>query len=282
MPIVRREITKQKWETPENMIKEFIDNYEFLIEGEANQIIYGDLFPSSSPQSIFVFKVTGIPSLDQGGEWQELMTYKIGTIVPFSGSFSGTRGVPNVAYSGDPQRRPWAICDGNRYNGVQTPDLRGRGFIGVQSSDSGADDCSLQEAKGCMKGNISQAGNYAGADNLGLKEIHMPPHVHFYRSPTDITLGGTTVLQYQDNCCYTRRTGGISPRTECVACMRDHAHTNKATTRITTNRISASLSRDGWQPITYLSSGNLTSAVSGPHPNLPPYMVLNWKMFVGY
>jgi len=281
MPIVRQPISFPKWQTPETMIKEFIDKYELLLEGEPNQIIYGWLFPYTSPDSVFVYRVDESFWLYQQGDYQKVFPYKIGTIVPFFGT-PGVRGQSNVAFFANPEARPWALCDGQRYNNVQTPDLRGRGFIGFDTSDSGADDCTFQQQKGCMKGSITQTGNYAGADFLGLKEIHLPPHVHFYRSPEDIVVGGQNVLQYWDCCCQRVCSGGITPKCRWQGCWRDYAQSNTAPNKITTSRLSASLTNDGWQPRTYLNGQILTTAVSGPHPNLPPYMVLNWKMFIGY
>lgn len=282
MPIVRQPINFTRWETPETMIKEFIDKYELLLEGEPNQIIYGFLFPYSSPDSLFVYRVNRTMWLYQQGDYQAFSPYKIGTIVPFFGTPKSFQQDGTIAYPGDTEARPWAICDGERYNNILTPDLRGRGFIGFDGSDSGADDCSLQPQKGCMKGSITQAGNYAGADFLGLKEIHLPPHVHFYKNPENIAVGGQNILQYWDCCCQRVCSGGLTPKCRWQGCWRDYGQTNTAPTRITTNRLSASLSNDGWEPKTYLNGRVLTTSVSGPHPNLPPYMVLNWKMFIGY
>lgn len=276
MPIVRRSISLTKWEKPETMIREFIDKYELILEGQPNQIIYGSLFPYSSPDSIFIYRSNFTLWFYQEGDYKKDYSCKVGTIVPFTGDPT-SRG---VATSVNPNFRPWAICDGNRYNNIQTPDMRGRGFIGIDSSDSGSDNCSLQENLGCTKGNIAAAGNYAGADFLGLKEIHLPPHVHFYRSPEKIAVGGQNTLDKWEPCyyCIPKKKGGCECRGEFIP----YPNTNTAINRQFLTRITSSLSAYGWTGETFLNSRKLTTPTSGPHPNLSPYLVLNWKMFVGY
>jgi hypothetical protein len=271
MPIVRRELTKTVWETPETMIRDFVEHYELVLEGTPNQIIYGYSFPFSSPDSLFIYRVDESLWLYRNGDYLKVYPYRVGTIVPFYGS-PGVKSQSNVAYSGNTGARPWALCDGGTYNGIATPNLRGRGFIGVDSSDSGA----TSEANGFMHESISSVGNPAGADLVQLKEEHLPAHDHSYCSPADITAGGQAVSYYNVQICQ-----GSGKSRSCYNEQRPHPQSNTAQEKNTVTRYTTSMV--GW-------TGNITSfsesATSSPrqfvHNNLPPYIVLNWKMYVGY
>jgi len=271
MPIVRRELTKTVWETPETMIRDFVEHYELVLEGTPNQIIYGYSFPFSSPDSLFIYRVDESLWLYRNGDYLKVYPYRVGTIVPFYGS-PGVKSQSNVAYSGNTGARPWALCDGGTYNGITTPNLQGRGFIGVDSSDSGA----TSEANGFMHESISSVGNPAGADLVQLKEEHLPAHDHFYCSPADITAGGQAISYYNVQVC-----AGSGKSRSCWSEQRQHPQSNTAQEKNTVTRYTTSMV--GW-------TGNITSfsesVTSSPrqfvHNNLPPYIVLNWKMYVGY
>jgi len=273
MPIVRRELTKTVWETPETMIRDFVEHYELVLEGTPNQIIYGYSFPFSSPDSLFIYRVDESLWLYRNGDYLKVYPYRVGTIVPFYGS-PGVKSQSNVAYSGNTGARPWALCDGGTYNGIATPNLQGRGFIGADSSDSGA----TSEANGFMHESISSVSitSLAGADLVQLKEEHLPAHDHFYCSPADITAGGQAVSYYSVQVCQ-----GSGKSRSCYNEQRQHPQSNTAQEKNTVPRYTTSMV--GW-------TGNITSfsesATSSPrqfvHNNLPPYIVLNWKMYVGY
>ena len=271
MPIVRRELTKTVWETPEAMIRDFVANYELILEGTPNQIIYGYSFPFSSPDSLFIYRVDESLWLYRNGDYLKVYPYRVGTIVPFYGS-PGVKSQSNVAFSGNTEARPWALCDGGTYNGVATPNLQGRGFIGVDSGDSGA----TSEANGFMHEAISSVSGPAGADLVQLKEEHLPVHDHFYCSPEGITSGGTSISQYQVTIRY-----GCGKKTCSYQETRQHPQSNTAQEKNTVTRLTTSMV--GWTgAITSFSDSVSSSARQIVHNNLPPYIVLNWKMYVGY
>lgn len=267
MPIVRRELQKTLWETPENMIRDFVDHYELILEGTPYQIVYGYQFPFSSPDSLFIYRVDESLWLYKNGEYLKVFPYRVGTIVPFFGT-PGTRANANVAYYGNPAARPWALCDGGSYNGVQTPNMQGRGFIASDGGDSGA----TSESNGFMHESISSVGNLAGADLCQLKEEHLPAHYHKYSSPESISAGGQDVLYYSVQVCVPAGKGQ-----SCHNEQRQHPQSNNAQEKNSVTRITSSM--PGWTG-QIGSWGSPTRAIV--HNNLPPYIILNWKMYVGY
>ena len=271
MPIVRRELANLVWETPQKMITDFIDNYELILEGQPNQIIYGRSFPSSSPDSLFVYTANETVWLYRNGAYLQFYPHQIGTIVPFFGN-PGAGSQANVASSANPSIKPWALCDGNTYNGRATPDLRGRGFIGVDPSDSGAEN----EGAGFMHGSISTLNVYAGADLVKLKEEHLPVHGHYYSSPEDIAKGGQTEMTYT-----TRQCQSTKKSQNCWDVINLHPQSKLAQTKITSTRYTSSINSWDGKVVSFAATGS-DSPRQVVHNNLPPYIVLNWKMYVGY
>lgn len=265
MPIVRRELTKQLWETPETMIRDFIENYELILEGTPYQIVYGYSFPFASPDSLFVYRVDESMWLYRNGEYLKVFPYRVGTIVPFFGT-PGTRQNANVAYFGNTSARPWALCDGGTYNGITTPNMQGRGFIGIDPSDSGA----TSEANGFMHEAISSFGP-AGADLCQLKEQHLPAHTHNYSNPENITAGGQDISYYSVRVC-----SGSGKNRSCYDEQRQHPQSNTAQEKNTVSRFTTSVV--GWTGNVFTYGGTRQYV----HLNLPSYIVLNWKMYVGY
>lgn len=72
-------------------------------------------------------------------------------------------------WSGSPSNIPtgWALCNGQRVNGVLTPDLRGRFIVGYSGS-----------------GDYSSVGRTGGADSVSISESQMPRHRHLYTDDT--------------------------------------------------------------------------------------------------
>jgi len=273
MPIVRRDIQKQKWETPETMIREFIDGYELILEGTPNQIIYGFSFPFQSPDSLFVYRGRAVGGdetlwLYKNANYLKVYPYRIGTIVPFFGN-AGGRNQTNVAYATQPNARPWALCDGGIYNGVQTPNMLGRGFVGFLSTDSAAPEASAAY----LHGDISAPKKYAGADLCQLKTVHLPIHYHDYANPTDISAGGQATLYWKKRHERSCGKGCTDVWYEDIP----HPNNNSAQEKNTVVRYTSSV--DGWDGTVTTYGGVIRQVV---HNNLPPYIVLNWKMYVGY
>lgn len=268
MPIVRRDLQKQKWETPETMIRDFIDHYELVLEGTPNQILYGYSFPFQSPDSLFVYRIDESLWLYKDANYLKVFPYKIGTIVPFFGN-PGTRNQINVANSANPNARPWALCDGGIYNGTQTPNMLGRSFIGFLSTDTSVP----EDSAAYLHGDINSTKKYAGADLCVLKNVHLPTHYHDYASPADITAGGQATLYYKVCDSYSCGKGC----TQQVCRDEPHPNSNSAQEKNTTTRYTSSI--DGWDG-TVTTYGGISRQVV--HNNLPPYIVLNWKMYVGY
>jgi hypothetical protein len=74
--------------------------------------------------------------------------------------------------------------------------------------------------------------------------------------------------------------GGGKSRS-CWNEQRQHPQSNTALQKTTTTRFTTSMV--GWTgAITSFSDSASSSARRIVHNNLPPYIVLNWKMYVGY
>ena len=58
--------------------------------------------------------------------------FPVGTVLPFSGSFSGRYPIPIGSTTADTN---WVLCDGTTTNGVAVPDLRGRFVVGAGKID---------------------------------------------------------------------------------------------------------------------------------------------------
>lgn len=268
MPIVRRDLQKQKWETPETMIRDFIDHYELVLEGTPYQIIYGYSFPFQSPDSLFVYRIDESLWLYKDANYLKVFPYKIGTIVPFFGN-PGTRNQSNVANSANPNARPWALCDGAIYNGVQTPNMAGRTFIAFDSTDTSAP----EESAAYLHSDINSVKKYAGSDLCQLRTVHLPVHVHDYASPESISMGGQATLYYKQ--CRTYSVGKGRTQTDCW----DEPHPNNNSAQVRTFSLKFTSSVDGWDGTVTTYGGVARQVV---HNNLSPYIVLNWKMYVGY
>ena len=81
----------------------------------------------------------------------------------------------------------WKLCDGSTYNGITTPDLRGRFVLSSTTPTSANGNIAL--AGGLSTRNVNATG---GVETVQLAETHMPSHSHSVSARTGNASGQAT------------------------------------------------------------------------------------------
>lgn len=115
--------------------------------------------------------VGGSLSTSVGGKPVEVMPVPIGGIIMWS-----QKTAPDGEnWATDANEGHWAICNGDKVNGVQTPDLRGRFIVGASPNKDKGNGVNVAYA----------AGETGGTNAVALKTSEMPAHFHLYPGDED-------------------------------------------------------------------------------------------------
>ena len=117
--------------------------------------------------------VGGSLSTSVGGKPVEVMPVPIGGIIMWS---QKTAPDGEAWATGDNKDGHWAICNGDKVNGVQTPDLRGRFIVGASANKDKGNGVNVAYA----------AGETGGTNAVALTKKQMPNHSHLYPSDDSI------------------------------------------------------------------------------------------------
>ncbi len=168
-----------------------------------------------------------------------------------------------IMWGGDQTDIPagWALCNGQTFNGVVTPDLRGRFILGFNGDAGVASDSTGNRAP------VNTIGNAGGELNHQLSIGETPAHTHGVTDP-----GHSHTVQAYD----AGSIGGDLGRNVSTSGSRNPG-TSSSTTGIsnkyTGGKDSAVDGTTNIAPATYPASGGTV-----PHNNLPPYLVLAYIM----
>jgi len=175
-----------------------------------------------------------------------------GTTITASAGFVGPGSVPLgtiVMWSGTAAPSGWALCDGQTYNGRQTPDLRGRFILG---SGSGT---------GLTPRTTGQAG---GEETHTLTVSEMPAHPHAVDPPSTSTTSDT-----HDH-SFSVYGGAFGNGASAAALYTGYPVYGSRTTSSDTHHHSVDIP----------SFNSSSAGGGGAHNNIPPFYVLAFIMRV--
>ena len=186
----------------------------------------------------------------------------------------------------------WKLCDGSTYNGIKTPDLRGRFVLSSTTPTSANGNIAL--AGGLSTRNVDATG---GVETVALLEAQMPSHSHSVSAVTDsqgshnhtatvTDAGHTHPVSASTSIEAVGPVGVAWPGTvNTVAAAANSnnrwnpftASTSVTLNKNTTNGVSVSLDASGGHTHTVTVSETAKGS-SQAHENMPPFYVLAFIM----
>jgi microcystin-dependent protein len=173
----------------------------------------------------------------------------------------------------------WKLCDGSTYNGIKTPDLRGR--IVLSSTTQMSANGNIALAGGLSTRNVDQTG---GVETVTLTVAQMPSHSHDVSATTNSTgsHNHTVTVTDQGHSHGHSWNAGIPPNiygggNRSLPGGGGHTNGTDISISSSTTGIKVSLTDNGDH--THTVSVSETSKGSGQaHENMPPFYVLAFIM----
>jgi microcystin-dependent protein len=173
----------------------------------------------------------------------------------------------------------WKLCDGSTYNGIKTPDLRGRFVLSSTTQMSANGNIAL--AGGLSTRNVDQTG---GVETVTLTEQQMPSHSHSVSARTgnssgqatdgghthNVSASGTPQLPVYNSLMFSTTGSAITLATTSA----QQFQTNGGTVSVSGTASNTSLSHHNHT----ITVSETAKGSDQAHENMPPFYVLAFIM----